>query len=137
MTVNEESSKLSRLKQNVSGLVNRARISKDDLNMIVRNSIDDLDATTFQNWYSTLDAKRRVKIDRIKQKLSQLIKDKAKQRTDARIATAGKSPGDLSSEQYEIIYREELDEIKNALKLGAMKGALGVALAALGINVFF
>ena len=60
-----------------------------------------------------------------------MIKDKARQRTDARIATAGRLPNELSAEQYEVIYREELDEIKNSLKLGALQGALGVALASL------
>lgn len=128
---------IAALRQKATALVSRARIPTNDLSLVVRNTIGDLDAKSLQTWYESLDIKKRVRYDRAKDKLDRLIKDKARQRTDARIATAGRMPDDLSAEQYEIIYREELDEIKNSLKLGALQGALGIALASLGINLWF
>ena len=104
--------------------------------LVVRNAVGDLDTESFKTWYESLDVKKRSRIDKVTDRLDRMIKDKAKQRTDARIATAGRLPDELSAEQYEIIYREELDEIKNSLKLGVLQGALGVALASLGINLW-
>lgn len=126
----------SALKGKAKGLVQRARLPAKDMALVVRNTVGDLDKESFKAWYDTLDVKKRTRIDKVTDRLDQLIKDKARQRTDARIATAGRLPNELSTEQYEIIYREELDEIKNSLKIGALQGALGVALASLGINLW-
>ena len=127
----------STLKGKAKGLVQRARLPAKDMALVVRNTVGDLDKESFKAWYDTLDVKKRTRIDKVTDRLDQMIKDKARQRTDARIATAGRLPNELSAEQYEIIYREELDEIKNSLKIGALQGALGVALASLGINLWF
>ena len=126
----------SALKGKAKGLVQRARLPAKDMALVVRNTVGDLDKESFKAWYDTLDVKKRTRIDKVTDRLDQMIKDKARQRTDARIATAGRLPNELSAEQYEIIYREELDEIKNSLKIGALQGALGVALASLGINLW-
>ena len=128
---------LKGLKEKAKGLASRASVPAKDLTLVVRKAVGDIDSNTFQKWYESLNLKKRARIDTVTQKLDKLIKDKARQRTDARIATAGRMPDELSAEQYEIIYREELDEIKNSLKLGALQGALGVALASLGINLWF
>ena len=127
----------SALKGKAKGLIQRARLPAKDMALVVRNSVGDLDKESFKAWYDTLDVKKRTRIDKVTDRLDQMIKDKARQRTDARIATAGRLPDEMSAEQYEIIYREELDEIKNSLKIGALQGALGVALASLGINLWF
>ena len=124
------------LKGKAKGLVQKARLPAKDMALVVRNAIGDLDKESFKTWYESLDVKKRSRIDKVTDRLDQMIKDKARQRTDARIATAGRLPNELSADQYEIIYREELDEIKNSLKLGALQGALGVALASLGINLW-
>lgn len=124
------------LKGKAKGLVKRARLPAKDMALVVRNAVGDLDKESFKSWYESLDVKKRSRIDRVTDRLDQMIKDKARQRTDARIATAGRLPDELSAEQYEIIYREELDEIKNNLKIGVLQGALGVALASLGINLW-
>ena len=124
-------------KEKAKGLASRIRLPAKDLTLIVRKAVDDVDSSTFQTWYDSLNLKKRSRIDKVTQRLDKLIKDKARQRTDARIATAGRMPDEFSAEQYEIIYREELDEIKNSLKLGVLQGALGVALASLGINLWF
>ncbi|MCY4128321.1 MAG: hypothetical protein OXG15_03635 [Gammaproteobacteria bacterium] len=124
------------LKGKAKGLVQKARIPAKDMALVVRNAVGDLDTESFKSWYESLDVKKRSRIDKVTDRLDQMIKDKARQRTDARIATAGRLPNELSPEQYEIIYREELDEIKNSLKLGVLQGALGVALASLGINLW-
>ena len=124
------------LKGKAKGLVQKARIPAKDMALVVRNAVGDLDKQSFTTWYESLDIKKRSRIDKVTDRLDKMIKDKARQRTDARIATAGRLPNDLSAEQYEVIYREELDEIKNSLKLGALQGALGVALASLGINLW-
>lgn len=126
----------SKLKGKAKGIAQRARIPGKDMALVVRNAVGDLDSESFKTWYESLNMKKRSRIDKVTDRLNQMIKDKAKQRTDARIATAGRLPNELSAEQYEIIYREELDEIKNSLKLGALQGALGVALASLGINLW-
>ena len=126
----------SKLKGKAKSIVQRARIPGKDMALVVRNAVGDLDKDSFKSWYESLDVKKRSRIDKVTDRLNQMIKDKAKQRTDARIATAGRLPDELSAEQYEIIYREELDEIKNSLKIGALQGALGVALASLGINLW-
>lgn len=126
----------SALKGKAKGLVQRARLPAKDMALVVRNSVGDLDTESFKAWYESLDVKKRSRIDKVTDRLDQMIKDKARQRTDARIATAGRLPNELTAEQYEIIYREELDEIKNSLKLGVLQGALGVALASLGINLW-
>ena len=126
----------SKLKGKAKSIVQRARIPGKDMALVVRNAVGDLDKDSFKLWYESLDVKKRSRIDKVTDRLNQMIKDKAKQRTDARIATAGRLPDELSAEQYEIIYREELDEIKNSLKIGALQGALGVALASLGINLW-
>ena len=126
----------SALKGKAKSLVQRARLPAKDMALVVRNSVGDLDKESFKSWYESLDVKKRSRIDKVTDRLDQMIKDKARQRTDARIATAGRLPDELSAEQYEIIYREELDEIKNSLKIGALQGALGVALASLGINLW-
>ncbi|MCY4094321.1 MAG: hypothetical protein OXG05_04260 [Gammaproteobacteria bacterium] len=124
------------LKGKAKGLVQKARLPAKDVALVVRNTVGDLDKESFRAWYESLDVKKRSRIDKVTDRLDQMIKDKARQRTDARIATAGRLPNELSAEQYEVIYREELDEIKNSLKLGALQGALGVALASLGINLW-
>lgn len=124
------------LKGKAKSLVQRVRIPAKDMALVVRNTVGDLDTESFTSWYESLDVKKRSRIDKVTDRLDQMIKDKARQRTDARIATAGRLPNELSAEQYEIIYREELDEIKNSLKLGVLQGALGVALASLGINLW-
>ena len=124
------------LKGKAKSLVQRARIPAKDMALVVRNTVGDLDTESFKSWYESLDVKKRSRIDKVTDRLDQMIKDKARQRTDARIATAGRLPNELSAEQYEIIYREELDEIKNSLKLGVLQGALGVALASVGINLW-
>ena len=129
-------SPFNKLKGKAKSLVQRARIPGKDMVLVVRNAVGDLDRESFTNWYESLDVKKRTRIDKVTDRLDQMIKDKARQRTDARIATAGRLPDELTAEQYEIIYREELDEIKNSLKLGALQGALGVALASLGINLW-
>ncbi len=126
----------SKLTGKAKSIVQRARIPGKDMALVVRNVVDDLDTESFKTWYESLDVKKRSRIDKVTDRLDKMIKDKAKQRTDARIATAGRLPDELSAEQYEIIYREELDEIKNSLKLGVLQGALGVALASLGINLW-
>ena len=126
----------SKLKGKAKRIAQRARIPGKDMALVVRNAVGDLDKDSFKSWYEALDVKKRSRIDKVTDRLNQMIKDKAKQRTDARIATAGRLPDELSAEQYEIIYREELDEIKNSLKIGALQGALGVALASLGINLW-
>lgn len=126
----------SALKGKAKGLVQKARIPTKEMALVVRNAVGDLDKESFKTWYESLDVKKRSRIDKVTDRLDQLIKEKARQRTDARIATAGRLPNELSAEQYEIVYREELDEIKNSLKLGALQGALGVALASLGINLW-
>lgn len=126
----------STLKGKAKGLVRKAQLPAKDMALVVRNTIGDLDKESFKTWYESLDVKKRSRIDKVTDRLDQMIKDKARQRTDARIATAGRLPNELSADQYEIIYREELDEIKNSLKLGALQGALGVALASLGINLW-
>lgn len=126
----------SALKGKAKGLVQGARLPAKDMALVVRNTVGDLDKESLKAWYDTLDVKKRIRIDKVTNRLDQMIKDKARQRTDARIATAGRLPNELSAEQYEIIYREELDEIKNSLKIGALQGALGVALASLGINLW-
>lgn len=124
------------LKGKAKGLVQKARLPAKDMALVVRNTVGDLDKESFIAWYESLDVKKRSRIDKVTDRLDQMIKDKARQRTDARIATAGRLPNELSAEQYEVIYREELDEIKNSLKLGVLQGALGVALASLGINLW-
>ena len=124
------------LKGKAKSLVQKARLPAKDMALVVRNTVGDLDTESFKVWYDALDVKKRSRIDKVTRRLDQMIKDKARQRTDARIATAGRLPNELSAEQYEIIYREELDEIKNSLKLGVLQGALGVALASLGINLW-
>ena len=124
------------LKDKAQALAQKARVPTNDLTLVVRNAVGDLDRDTFKSWYDSLDIRKRSRIDKVKDRLDQMIKDKARQRTDARIATAGRLPNELDAEQYEIIYREELDEIKNSLKLGVLQGALGVALASLGINLW-
>ncbi|MCE2407766.1 MAG: hypothetical protein J4G19_09755 [Pseudomonadales bacterium] len=129
-------SPFNKLKGKAKSLVQRARIPGKDMVLVVRNAVGDLDRESFTSWYESLDVKKRTRIDKVTDRLDQMIKDKARQRTDARIATAGRLPDELTAEQYEIIYREELDEIKNSLKLGALQGALGVALASLGINLW-
>ena len=126
----------SALKGKAKGLVQKAQLPAKDMALVVRNTVGDLDKESFKTWYESLDVKKRSRIDKVTDRLDRMIKDKARQRTDARIATAGRLPNELSAEQYEIIYREELDEIKNSLKLGALQGALGVALASLGINLW-
>lgn len=126
----------SKLKGKAKSIAQRARIPGKDMALVVRNAVGDLDTESFKTWYESLDVKKRSRIDKVTNRLDKMIKDKAKQRTDARIATAGRLPDELSVEQYEIIYREELDEIKNSLKLGVLQGALGVALASLGINLW-
>ena len=128
---------LTDLKNKAKGLAERVRMPAKDMALVVRNAVGDMDKDSFKTWYESLDVRKRTRIDKLTDRLNQLIKDKAKQRTDARIATAGRLPDELSAEQYEIIYREELDEIKNNLKIGALQGALGVALASLGINLWF
>ncbi|MYD43169.1 MAG: hypothetical protein F4W90_04665 [Gammaproteobacteria bacterium] len=127
---------LNSVRAKADTMISRMRVPTKDLSLVVRKSVGDLDAQSFQSWYESLDLKRRTRYDRITSKLNRLIKQKAKQRTDARIATAGRLPSELTSEQYEIIYREELDEIKNSLKLGVLQGTLGIALASLGINLW-
>ena len=129
-------SPFNKLKGKAKSLVQRAHIPGKDMVLVVRNAVGDLDRESFTSWYESLDVKKRTRIDKVTDRLDQMIKDKARQRTDARIATAGRLPDELTAEQYEIIYREELDEIKNSLKLGALQGALGVALASLGINLW-
>ena len=129
-------SPFNKLKGKAKNLAQRARIPGKDMVLVVRNAVGDLDRESFTSWYESLDVKKRTRIDKVTDRLDQMIKDKARQRTDARIATAGRLPDELTAEQYEIIYREELDEIKNSLKLGALQGALGVALASLGINLW-
>ncbi len=124
------------LKGKAKGLVQKARLPTKDMALVVRNTVGDLDKESFRAWYESLDVKKRSRIDKVTDRLDQMIKDKARQRTDARIATAGRLPNELSAEQYEVIYREELDEIKTSLKLGVLQGALGVALASLGINLW-
>lgn len=126
----------NKLKGKVKSFAQRTRVPGKDLAVVVRNTVGDLDKESFKTWYESLDVKKRSRIDKVTTRLDQMIKEKAKQRTDARIATAGRLPNELSAEQYEIIYREELDEIKNSLKIGALQGALGVALASLGINLW-
>lgn len=125
------------LKDKAKDVANRAQLPAKDLALVVRQAVGDLEPKKFQSWYETLDVKKRTRIDKVKAKLDQMIQEKAKQRTDARIATAGRLPDELTTEQYEIIYREELDEIQNSLKMGALQGALGIALASLGINLWF
>ncbi len=134
--MNPKDSPFNKLKGKAKSLVQRARIPGKDMALVVRNAVGDLDRDSFKTWYESLDVKKRSRIDKVTNRLDQMIKDKARQRTDARIATAGRLPDELTAEQYEIIYREELDEIKNSLKLGALQGALGVALASLGINLW-
>jgi hypothetical protein len=127
---------INKLKGKAKSFAQRARVPGKDLAVVMRNTVGDLDKESFKTWYESLDVKKRSRIDKVTTRLDQMIKEKAKQRTDARIATAGRLPNELSAEQYEIIYREELDEIKNSLKIGALQGALGVALASLGINLW-
>ena len=125
-----------KLRGKAKRLAQRARNPSKDMVLAVQNAVGDLDKDSFKAWYESLDVKKRSRIDKVTDRLNQKIKDKAKQRTDARIATAGRLPDELSAEQYEFIYREEMDEIKNSLKLGTLQGALGVALASLGINLW-
>ena len=61
-----------------------------------------------------------------------MLRDKAIKRAETRIIIAGRSPGDLSSNDLEIVVREEEEKMKSEIK---EKGLLAI-LALLGISWF-
>lgn len=68
----------------------------------------------------------------VKSKIAEKIRDKAIQRANTRIILAGKTAGEFSEEQLEVIVREEEDKIKgNAKERGMM-----VLAAMLGLSLW-
>jgi len=68
----------------------------------------------------------------VSSKYQDFIREKAINRARTRIIVAGNDPRDFTSEDLEIVVKEEEDKIKQSIK---EKGLL-VILAALGFNLF-
>ena len=128
---------LKEIRDKAKGLTAKLKAPTEDMVFAVRDAIEDLDTKTFQEWYTALDPTKQAHVKKLTSTIKEKIDAKARQRTDARIVTAGRKPSALTEEEYNIIFEEELDELKNSLKKGALEGALGLALATMGINIWF
>lgn len=130
-------SQFQRLREKAKDLTEKVSAPSKDMVFAVRKAIEDVDSKTFQDWYTALSPAKRTRLDKAIDEIKKRIHAKARQRTDARIATAGRLPEDLTKAEYDLIYQEERDELMNAIKKGVLEGAVGIALASVGINIWF
>jgi len=85
-----------------------------------------------KNAITNIQMKSIPYVDVVPRKYRSYIREKAIDRARTRIIVAGNDPRKMSSEDLEVVVREEEDKIKSSIR---DKGLLAV-LALLGLNLF-
>lgn len=73
-------------------------------------------------------------VKRAQKRIRDTLREKAIDNAKKRLWVEGLQIPDLTEEEFEVIIKEEEDKIISNLKI---RGSLGVALSALGLNIFW